>query len=275
MRGKVFAIFAGGLLWLYPFSVLSQRESAGGNNPTETSGTRVRENPEKKIDHNKYVVWPTSGVPAEQDSATMEDLSLLTSMVDIVVEEREKTITTGVLSYLSGVYSDHGYSESGNWGKSVKSPGRSYMNYYTVREILPKYSPEDFIIPAEGCLTSGYGYRPRFGRFHHGIDVAINSGDTVICSLPGIVSKTGYDTGGYGRYALVSHDGGVETLYGHLQICLVSPGQKIKAGEAIGLGGSTGNATGPHLHFETRYRGVAIDPVSWFNLSEKLRGREK
>lgn len=198
-------------------------------------------------------------------------------LVSIFMENEkydEKEIGTDspwqVLDYLTTVYSEHGYHESGNWSPETKIRRNTYT-YVTVKEELPEYEFEDFRLPVKGNLTSSYGYRPRFRRFHHGIDVALHPGDTVASSLPGIVTLTGYQKGGYGIYVIVSHAGGVETLYGHLQVCLVKPGQHLKSGEPLGLGGSSGNATGPHLHFESRYRGVPIDPISWFNLSDKFR----
>lgn len=177
-------------------------------------------------------------------------------------------VATDVLAYLSNVYSDHGYYDTGRWdtGKLAHRPRRFIREYQPYKGDLQEYSDSDFQLPARGSLTSGYGYRPRFKRFHHGIDIALHTGDTVKCSLPGIVVKTGYEKGGYGRYVVVAHSGGIDTLYGHLSCSLVNPGQKLAAGAAVGLGGTTGNSTGPHLHFETRYRGVAIDPVSWFSL---------
>lgn len=166
-----------------------------------------------------------------------------------------ESVATDVLNYLTGVYSHHGYHETGNWGKQP-----SYINYKPYKGDLPSYELKDFKMPVEGRQTSSYGYRHSFRRFHHGIDIALNIGDTVRSSLPGIVTKTGYEYGGYGRYVVVTHDGGIETLYGHLAASLVAPGDKLDAGTPLGLGGITGNATGPHLHFETRYRGVPINP---------------
>lgn len=173
-----------------------------------------------------------------------------------------ESVAAGVLGYLTNVYKEHGYYDTGNWARNDFS-----SRYRPKISELPKYKDEDFQLPAEGHLTSRYGYRPHFGKFHHGIDVSLNRGDTVRSVLPGVVSKTGYQRGGYGRYVVVSHYGGMETLYGHLQLSLVSPGDKLQPGQPLGLGGATGNATGPHLHFETRYRGVAIDPILWFNIS--------
>lgn len=182
------------------------------------------------------------------------------------------TVTHGVLSYLSGIFSEHDYHAKGNW-TSGTSPFRSYKSkkYVPLAGSLPDYEYDDFRVPVRGSLTSNYGYRPKFHRFHHGIDVALNLGDTVKCVLPGVVTQTGYQPGGYGRYIVVAHSGGLETLYGHLTATLVSPGESTEGGQPIGLGGSSGNATGPHLHFETRYFGTPVDPISWFNLAGRFR----
>ena len=179
-----------------------------------------------------------------------------------------KTNPEGVLSYLTSVFSEHGYNETGGW---VKNRTRNWKSYVPYKGSLPVFDITDFQLPANGKLTSLYGYRPKFGRFHRGIDFALNIGDTVCSALPGVVTLIGYENGGYGRYVIVTHSGGMETLYGHLTASMVSIGQKLEAGEVIGLAGNTGNSTGPHLHFETRYRGVAIDPISWFDLSERFR----
>ena len=169
--------------------------------------------------------------------------------------------TANVLAYLEDIYSEHGYLESGNWAKDI-----SIRRYIPRPGELPVYQPDNFLIPVKGKLTSGYGYRPNRNRYHRGIDMALNIGDTVKSALPGIVTIIAYDKRGYGNYVLVSHGNGVETLYGHLALSLVTPGQKLHAGQPLGIGGNTGNSTGPHLHFETRYRGMALDPVEWFGI---------
>lgn len=190
--------------------------------------------------------------------------SLLVDIIEDYYAESiiDDSVPHDVLSYVTSVYSEHGYHDTGNWAPSTK---RKIFYYQPYTGDLPEYDVEDFQQPVKGRLTSCYGFRPKFGRFHHGVDVAVNMGDTIKCSLPGIVTRTGYDTGGYGRYVVVAHSGGMETLYGHLQVSLVKPGHKISAGQPLGLGGATGNATGPHLHFETRYRGVPVDPIFWIS----------
>ncbi len=115
--------------------------------------------------------------------------------------------------------------------------------------------------PVPGHVTSAYGYRPRFGRVHKGIDLKLAVGDTVRAAFDGVIRLTKFERKGYGYYVVMRHDNGMETVYGHLSKFLVKPNQRVRAGEPIALGGNTGRSTGAHLHFETRYMGVAINPA--------------
>lgn len=122
-------------------------------------------------------------------------------------------------------------------------------------------------MPVPGKVTSNYGYRPRFGRMHKGVDLALKSNDTVRAAFDGKVRLTNYEAKGYGNYVIIRHPNGLETVYGHLNKHLVKDNQVVKAGDPIGLGGSTGRSTGPHLHFETRYMGYAINPAAIFDFA--------
>lgn len=119
-----------------------------------------------------------------------------------------------------------------------------------------------FQMPVEGRVTSGYGYRPRFRRMHRGVDLSLSVGDTVRAAFDGCIRIVGNEPNGYGKYVVIRHDNGVETVYGHFSKHLVAKDKMVKAGEPIGLGGSTGRSTGPHLHFEFRYLGLAVNPAS-------------
>ncbi len=114
-------------------------------------------------------------------------------------------------------------------------------------------------------VNSHYGYRPRFGRTHKGVDLKANVGDTVYAVYDGKVRLTKFERGGYGFYVIVRHENGLETVYGHLSRFLVKPDQYVKAGTPIALSGNTGRSTGPHLHFETRFMGYAINPEAIFD----------
>lgn len=119
----------------------------------------------------------------------------------------------------------------------------------------------------EGPVTSHYG--PRRGRFHHGIDLRVKVGQSIYAAFDGKVRVTGFDRYGYGYYVVIRHNNGLETLYGHLSSIKVEANDDVSAGEEIGLGGNTGRSTGPHLHFEFRYLGNAINPAKLVNFEEK------
>lgn len=112
--------------------------------------------------------------------------------------------------------------------------------------------------PHFGEVNSDFGWR-RY-RMHHGIDVDLETGDSIYAAFDGVVRISKVDPYGYGNYVLIRHYNGLETLYGHLSSKWVVPNQTVRAGEVIGLGGNTGRSTGPHLHFEVRYMGKSIDP---------------
>lgn len=104
---------------------------------------------------------------------------------------------------------------------------------------------------------SGYGFIP--GQ-HGDIDIAIYMGEPIYAADAGIVVYAGWSDFGYGELVVIDHLNGWHTFYGHLSQWNVTCGQQVYAGTIIGLGGSTGNSTGPHLHFEMRYNGVPQDP---------------
>ncbi len=127
-----------------------------------------------------------------------------------------------------------------------------------------------YVMPIKGnYVTSRYGYRPQFGRTHKGVDLRSAIGDTVYSAFSGRVRLTRFDRGGYGFYVIVRHENGLETIYGHLSRFLVKPDQYVKAGQPIALSGNTGRSTGPHLHFETRFMGYAINPEAIFDFGNR------
>ena len=123
----------------------------------------------------------------------------------------------------------------------------------TVKLDLSGYVP-----PITKHVTSDFGFRR--WRFHYGIDLKVEKGDSVLCAFDGTVRLTRRDRRGYGYFVLVRHFNGLETLYGHLARITVNPGDTIKAGVPVGLGGNTGRSTGYHLHFELRYLGNPLNP---------------
>ncbi|KAA0988713.1 M23 family metallopeptidase [Dyadobacter aurulentus] len=115
--------------------------------------------------------------------------------------------------------------------------------------------------------TSNFSYR--WGRWHNGTDLDLETGDTVRSTFDGMVRIVAWDGSGYGRFVVVRHYNGLETLYGHLSKQTVESGQVVKAGEMIGLGGNTGRSSGSHLHYENRYEGNPFDPRHIFDWDNK------
>ncbi len=122
-----------------------------------------------------------------------------------------------------------------------------------------------FDAPVKGYeINSPFGPRRLPGqaaRNHQGVDIAAPQGTAVYVAAEGSVERTGYDSGGYGRFIEIRHPNGMTTLYGHLSRLDVKGGDRLGAGERIGLVGSTGRSTGPHLHFEVRRNDRQVDPV--------------
>ncbi|PZO40812.1 MAG: hypothetical protein DCF19_10905 [Pseudanabaena frigida] len=119
-----------------------------------------------------------------------------------------------------------------------------------------------FIWPADGVLTSGFGWR--WGRVHQGIDIAAPIGTPVLAAATGVVDYAGWSDGGYGNMIDIRHPDGTITRYGHLNEIFVKEGQSVGQGQSIAAMGSTGFSTGPHLHFEIRPNGgSAIDPMAF------------
>lgn len=151
------------------------------------------------------------------------------------------------------------------WNESVNPFTRHAAN-------IPAHYDIDcsgFVMPLDGKVkvTSNYGYRHSFRRNHYGIDLALRTGDTIRAAFDGKVRIRSYERGGYGHYVVIRHPNGLETVYGHMSRVLIHPNRIVKAGDPIGLGGSTGRSTGPHLHFETRFLGQPINPIQIFDFS--------
>jgi murein DD-endopeptidase MepM/ murein hydrolase activator NlpD len=106
---------------------------------------------------------------------------------------------------------------------------------------------------------------PRWRRIHKGIDVKVYIGDTIRAAFSGKVRIKRYEARGYGKFLVIRHPNGLETIYGHMSDWLVDENETVKAGQPIGLGGNTGRSTGSHLHFETRLCGVALNPALLFD----------
>jgi murein DD-endopeptidase MepM/ murein hydrolase activator NlpD len=132
-------------------------------------------------------------------------------------------------------------------GNYVGLPGRGWFSW-----------------PTSGRRISGWYFRDARNPAHGGLDIGLRTGDAIYAADGGIIIFAGWwGSGGYGNLIVVDHLNGWQTWYGHLSQVSVGCGQSVSAGDVIGLGGSTGWSTGPHLHFEVRLDGVPYDPLAY------------
>jgi len=155
-----------------------------------------------------------------------------------------------------------------NYDSPAEDLYEDWSNQYAHRETtLPdtfRISLKDFCMPTDSRLiTSNFG--ARWGRQHKGLDIKVYIGDTIRAAFSGKVRVVRYEGRGYGKYVVIRHYNGLETIYGHMSKQLVEEDQEVRAGDPIGLGGNTGRSTGSHLHFETRLCGVALNPALMFD----------
>ena len=135
-------------------------------------------------------------------------------------------------------------------------------------------STKSYHCPYKGGVHPHGRYGPRGRRQHQGVDLPLKTGDPIYATFCGRVRMSTYNNGGYGNLVIIRHDNGLETYYGHLAERLVQANQWVEAGQIIGLGGSTGRSSGPHLHFETRYYGQAFDPERLIDFKNGMLCRE-
>ena len=138
----------------------------------------------------------------------------------------------------------------------------SYVNMYGSLKNAPDtfiVDLENFTMPVDGHMTSNFGRRGS-RRYHYGIDLKAQTGDTIYAAFDGKIRVKQYERKGYGYYIVIRHLNGLETVYGHLSKFLVEENDFVQSGQPIGLAGNTGRSFGSHLHFETRFLGKPINP---------------
>lgn len=194
-------------------------------------------------------------------SSNQDVFSVLANVTNPTLSRSDASSISGVMRMITKAYGNTGFYDSGSWDSNRAKLNRG--SYYRPTT----YANVSFQAVNRGRITSSFGYRARFKRMHKGIDIAMCVGDTVRVMAAGVVDKISYDGNGYGKYVIVKHDDGMETRYAHLSSPLVTHGQRVAAYAPIALSGNTGNSTGPHLHFETRLFGVAVDPTTIFDFS--------
>lgn len=144
-----------------------------------------------------------------------------------------------------------------------------------------KNAPDSFVVdlsnfsmPTEGYMTSNFGRRGS-RRYHYGIDLKAQTGDTIYAAFDGKVRVRSFERGGYGNYYVIRHVNGLETVYGHLSKFIVKENDFVRSGQPIGLAGNTGRSFGSHLHFEIRFLGKPINPNFIIDFDNKVCHRDE
>lgn len=206
----------------------------------------------------------SNSLSGDTDNSVASHSSILNDSTGIT------TILSSILDYInspiSDVWSADGEDEIEDisFDEYYKIWTSDRINPYGVKlDSIPdsiRIDCKDFCYPTDSRrITSRFGLRG--SRFHYGIDIGVHYGDTIRSTFSGRVRMVSYDRRGYGRYIVIRHDNGLETLSGHLSRTIVHEGDIVRAGQPIGLGGNTGRSTGPHLHYEVRFLGNAFCPT--------------
>jgi murein DD-endopeptidase MepM/ murein hydrolase activator NlpD len=136
------------------------------------------------------------------------------------------------------------------------------------------HDPKDYLksgeflwpVPASNTISSGFGHR--WGRAHEGIDISARVGSHIVAAAEGVVVYSGSEIGGYGNITVIAHKNGFFSVYAHAKSNFTRQGQRVYRGQVISQIGMTGRTTGPHLHFEIRKNGEAIDPATFLAVNQ-------
>ncbi|MGI4831919.1 MAG: peptidoglycan DD-metalloendopeptidase family protein [Janthinobacterium lividum] len=225
--------------------------------PDTTTIIETEQMPDEKSDAAKSIFNP-----ARKLSIVSEDTTTLNEGGQEIVEMAEQVLIDTSWVRVAGYYSiwdTHNINPYRVDGRRI----RDTLVLHLTDEERQRFAKMPL---ATTPITSGFTFR--WGRWHFGVDLDLETGDSVRAVFDGVMRISKWDGGGYGNYLLVRHYNGLETLYGHLSKPLVPVGTFVKAGQVIGLGGSTGHSTGSHLHFEVRYEGNPINPTYVYSFPE-------
>ncbi|WP_224744021.1 M23 family metallopeptidase [Pontibacter aquaedesilientis] len=228
--------------------------------PDTTILIKYEEFPDEESDAGKSIFFN----PKKELSIVSEDTSDLDMGEQHIVEVSEEVLIDSSWIKIAGYYAI--------WDTRNINPYRLDGRQLKDTVDITLYDPRvkrDYKMPLEKTpVTSHFGHRGY--RWHYGTDIDLDTGDSIYAAFDGVVRINKWDGGGYGNYIVLRHYNGLETLYGHMSKTIAQTGQFVKAGEVIGLGGSTGRSSGPHLHYEVRYQGNPLDPELMYDFPDYL-----
>lgn len=176
-------------------------------------------------------------------------------------ENTVKAELEGNVEITGGFYENDRFLEESEINKMLSDTGINVLSTQKDGQVLLNgENPDKWCTPVVAAVSSGFG--ERWGKLHSGIDIAAGAGESVLCASDGVVTYAGVN-GGYGNLIIVKHKENTETYYAHLSSILVNVGDSVLKGQEIGKVGSTGNSTGPHLHFEVRVDKIAQNPMDF------------
>ena len=231
---------------------------------------------EPKRDTTRLRILPSTVASAPVSMTKLMLVNMVDSLLDLKsIDEHDIEL---ISYYNSIIVSNEANLAMVKYGKLPATSFYDDFDESTVFQITPEINfPETQIIkiesdslggyhhPKVGPVNSKFGWRD--GRMHKGIDINLNKGDAVVSAFDGMV-RIAQLKGAFGNVVIIRHYNGLETVYAHLSKIKVKPGQVVTAGQLIGLGGNTGRSSGPHLHFEVRFKGQALNPASLISFTD-------
>lgn len=227
----------------------------------------------EKRSEQEVVLGQQESVMAQKDQLLAQNQVVLTEYK--AIEDQEAATSADIEGQLQAYYAQQ--RADAEQAAAAQNPGNNGSGEGAVNNggdagssgdggsapATPSYS-NGYIWPCGGEITSPFGYRddplnPGSTRFHSGVDIGTSEGTPVACGGNGVVISAGWN-GGYGNCVIVDLGNGISAVYAHLSAINVSSGETVSGGQTVGAVGSTGNSTGPHLHFEIRQYGQAISP---------------
>ncbi len=228
----------------------------------------LKRDAEASYEEMKRLVDEADNVLAEikkEQALAKKQLSKLSNSLELTKQkqaqlERDKTSAERNLKAIKIEEEEKKKQASKSTSTTIRSSSQNALYVGTGKYIWPT--------PGSFWVTSHFGWRAKYGRFHYGTDIGCATGTRIVAMADGVVTYVGWPGSrynwAYGKMIVINHYDGTQTRYGHLSAFNCHMGQKVKAGQVIGYTGNTGRSSGPHLHFEICVNGKHVNPMNYF-----------